>query len=103
MLAAAGRKRPKSQRAPAGTVLRMTLSERATLAVSISRARGGRRTAVGTLVRASAGLGALAIAFSGRIGRTALAPGTYAATVIAIDGAGNRSAPATVTLTIVRN
>jgi hypothetical protein len=102
VVASAGRKRPATKLAPAGTVLRMVLSERATLALSISRARGSRRTAVGTLVRTSAGPGALAIAFSGRIGRTALAPDTYVATVVAIDGAGNRSRPVRVAFTVVR-
>jgi hypothetical protein len=34
-----------------------------------------------------------AIAFSGRIGKRALARGTYRATLTATDPAGNRSAP----------
>ena len=77
----------KRKRAPAGTALRLTLSERATLAVSIER----RRVVRGTLVRASAGPGRATIPFSGRIGRRALSPGSYTATITAIDGAGNRS------------
>ena len=82
-IAAAKRKK----RVPAGTALRLTLSERATLAIAIER----RKVVRGTLVRASAGPGAVTIPFSGRVGRTALAPGSYTATITAIDGAGNRS------------
>lgn len=85
---------------PQGTVLRMRLSERATLAVSLTR-RGQRRPTA-TIVRFSARQGAAAIAITGRIGATVLAPGTYVATIIAIDGAGNRSRPAGIKLTVVR-
>jgi hypothetical protein len=93
----------KTKAARAGTVLRFGLSERATLAVEIARkAKGKRLKPAGTLVRANAQGGANAIAFSGRIGKTALAPGDYVATLTAIDGAGNRSAPATVAFSIVR-
>jgi hypothetical protein len=88
----AGRKR----RTPAGTVLRLGLSERATLAVSIGHGNVVR----GTLVRASAGPGDVTVPFSGRIGRRALPPGSYLATVTAIDGAGNRSKPARVRFAI---
>jgi hypothetical protein len=77
----------KRRRVPAGTALRFSLSERSTLAIAIER----RKVVRGTLVRASAGPGRVTIPFSGRIGRTALAPGSYTATIIAIDGAGNRS------------
>jgi hypothetical protein len=77
----------KRKRVPAGTALRLTLSERSTLAIAIER----RKVVRGTLVRASAGPGQVTIPFSGRIGRTALAPGSYTATITAVDGAGNRS------------
>ena len=78
----------------------MRLSERATLVISLTR-RGERRSAA-TIVRFSATPGAAAIAITGRIGATVLAPGSYTATVAAIDGAGNRSRPAAVKLTVVR-
>lgn len=97
-IAAARNKRAKA--APQGTVLRMRLSERATLVISLTR-RGERRSAA-TIVRFSATPGAAAIAITGRIGATVLAPGSYTATVAAIDGAGNRSRPAAVKLTVVR-
>ena len=92
----------KSKKTPRGTTLRMTLSERATLAASVGLRKGKRVTTVGTLVRAKAGPGTVSLAFTGRIGKTALKPGSYVATVTAIDGAGNRSKPRKINLTIVR-
>jgi hypothetical protein len=80
--------------------LRLQVSERSTLVIAF--VRRGRRQPTGTLVRFGAGPGAMAIPFSGRIGAAALAPGTYTATVTAIDGSGNRSRPATLALTVVR-
>jgi hypothetical protein len=54
------------------------------------------------MVRASAGPGALSVAFSGRVGSTALTPGAYTVNVTAIDGAGNRSQSRSAGFTIVR-
>jgi hypothetical protein len=82
----------------AGTMFRAVLSEQATLAIVIRHGRGVR----GTLVRAGRGPGAVAIHFSGRIGRTALAPARYTASFTAIDGAGNRSRPRTISFTVLR-
>jgi hypothetical protein len=95
--AIAGRKR-----APAGTALRLTVSERSTLAIAISSKAKKKTVVHGTLVRAGAGPGNVTIAFSGRLGRTALRPGSYTATVTAIDGAGNRSKAARVKFTVVK-
>ena len=39
--------------------------------------------------------------FSGRIGKRRLAPGRYRFVVTAIDAAGNRSAPRTISFTIL--
>ena len=39
--------------------------------------------------------------FSGRIGTKRLAPGRYRATLVAADGAGNRSAPARLRFRVV--
>ena len=88
--------------APTGSVLALTISERATLAIEISRTVRRKHTVVGMLVRESAGPGSVGLAFSGRIGATALAPGAYSLRVTAIDGAGNRSRPASGTFTVVR-
>jgi hypothetical protein len=76
-----------------GTVVRLRLSERATVVLAFRRSGGGGT--IGTIVRLGMAAGSGAIPFSGRIGRTALRPGTYVLTVTAIDGAGHRSRPAT--------
>lgn len=98
VIATAGRTRAKAS--ASGTVLRIGVSERATLIVTFTR--HGHRQPAGTIVRFGAGPGATPIRFSGRIGPTALAPGSYVATVVAIDGSGNRSRPAGIALTVVK-
>jgi PKD domain len=85
------------RRVPVGTLVHLTLSERATVAIVI-RHRG---TVRGTLVRGSVGPGPSTVAFSGRIGRKALAAGGYTAIVTAIDRAGNRSRNSKINFTIV--
>jgi hypothetical protein len=74
---------------PRGTTLRYTLSERAAVTIAITRA--GRSAAVRTLTRRGVS-GANRVAFSGRIGRKALASGRYVLTLRAVDAAGNRGA-----------
>jgi hypothetical protein len=98
VVATASKKRVKAS--ASGTVLRMGLSERSTLVVTFTR--HGHRQPAGTIVRFGSGPGATPVRFSGRIGATALAPGSYVATVIAIDGSGNRSRPARIALTVVK-
>jgi hypothetical protein len=71
-----------------GTTLRLNLSERATLVVTVKRGKVVR----GTLVRASAKPGGVSTHIGARFGGAKLRPGLYTATVSAIDGAGNRSA-----------
>jgi hypothetical protein len=56
----------------------------------------------GTLTRRGRPAGHNTIPFSGRIGRRALTPRDYRATVIATDPAGNRSAPRRATFAIAR-
>jgi len=58
-------------------------------------------TPAGTLTRASKA-GSTKVAFSGRIGRTALNPGTYRATITAHIGGGANSNSRTAMFTIVR-
>ena len=104
-----------------GTALEYTLSEAATVRIAISRRlpgrrRGGRCVATSPRLRRGAGCtrsvargsltrtshaGPNTVAFSGRIGSKALAPGAYQATLTAVDGAGRRSSPRTVRFTIV--
>jgi DNA-binding beta-propeller fold protein YncE len=113
----AGRRR----RAPRGSRLRFTLSERSDARIVIEQARTGRLvggrckpssrrlrkrrrctryTPAGTLARRGFPAGANTIPFSGRIGRRPLAAGRYRATVTATDRAGNRSRPTRATFTI---
>jgi hypothetical protein len=108
--------------AKVGTTLRFTLSETATVTVAFERASSGRRLGTscqaptarlrahkpctryvhaGTLTRRALRAGARQIAFSGRLGAKALAPGSYRVTLIATDAAGNRSRPHRLSFTIV--
>lgn len=104
---------------PAGTTLKLTLSEPASLRIAVVRPQAGRRahgrcragarrgrrctarTTLGTLSR-RLGSGPAAIAFSGRLGRRALRPGGYELRLVAADAAGNRSRAVVVRFTIVR-
>ena len=106
---AAGLHRP----VPRGTAFRFTLSERGRVAIRIDRLLPGRRVGrlclaatrarrfrprctrlvlQGTL-RRTPRAGRTSTPFTGRIGRRALAPGRYRATVRATDTAGNVSRP----------
>lgn len=108
--------------APArGSWLSYALSEPAAVTIVIARTASGRRVgracraatranrtrprctrlvSVGTL-RRDALQGLNRLAFTGRIGRRALAPGGYRATATATDAAGNISGPSTATFTIL--
>jgi PKD repeat protein len=110
-------------KAPRGTSFRFTLKAPAKVTIAITRsaagvrdgkrcvapsavrgARGGRCTRalkVGTLTRAHLHNGPNAIAFSGRIGRRALRPGSYTATLSARNAKG-RSKPIAVPFSVVR-
>jgi hypothetical protein len=55
-----------------------------------------------TLRRAKDVAGLNRIAYSGRVGRTKLRPGTYRATLTATDAAGNRSRARTVSFRVVK-
>ncbi|MBA3262092.1 MAG: M36 family metallopeptidase [Thermoleophilaceae bacterium] len=108
---------------PSGTAFTFRLSERATVRIAIERGSAGRvvrgrclpakrslrrrprctrYARVATLVRAYLPAGARQVAFSGRIGRRALRPGAYRATISATDPAGNRSRVVRLTFSIVR-
>jgi hypothetical protein len=108
-----------ARRKPRGTAFRFSLSEDARVTVAIQRALRGRRAngrcslragrgrrctvhrRVGSLVRTRAA-GTARVAFSGRIGRKALRPGRYRATVRASDAAGNAARPRTIAFVVVR-
>jgi hypothetical protein len=112
----------KRRKAKVGTTLRYTLTEAATVRITISQRASGRRrgrrcvaptrslrrarrcTRVvtrGTLTRTSH-VGRNSVAFSGRIGSRRLSPGRYQASLVATDAAGNKSATRTISFTIVR-
>jgi len=114
--------RHKAKRHKKGTTFRYTVSEPATVKIVIAqrvsgRRRGkrcvvstrklrharkcGRMITKGTLTRTSH-RGANRVAFSGRIGSKALAPGRYQATLIATDVAKHASRPKTIFFTIVK-
>jgi len=102
-----------------GTTIRFTVSEQATVAIRIDRVVAGRRSGkrcvtskrkgkrcsvfreAGTLTRKVAA-GRRSVRFSGRLGRRALKPGRYGATLVARDGAANSSRAVRVSFTIVR-
>ena len=97
---------------PTGTAFRYVLSTKARVQIAISRVRTGHRVgrrcklgktprgALPCLLSTRAGLlrrrghkGANTTAFSGRLGRRALALGHYQAAIVAIDARGRRSVP----------
>jgi hypothetical protein len=73
---------------------------RAVTRANRGRPRCTRYVTAGTL-RRSGKTAANQVAFSGRIGRRKLSPGTYRATAAAKDPAGNASAPSRTGFTIV--
>jgi hypothetical protein len=114
------RKRANSH-PPFGTTFRYTLSEAAHVTFTIERALPGRtsgracraptkrtrrsrrctRFVTPRVFTVTAPAGPHATKFDGHIGRTALQPGDYRATLIATDAAKRRSAPKRLTFRIV--
>lgn len=115
-------KKKKRKPTPAGTAFRFTLNTRANVAIAIERKTRGRKVGkqcrratrklrkrkacvrwvkAGTLKRNGSAAGRRTVAFSGRIGRKALAPGSYRATIKASNSAGT-SKPVTLAFTVVR-
>lgn len=105
-----------------GTTLRFGLSETATVTATIARKAAGRKQGKKCVAPGKAKPGAQrcwryltkgapkfagasgsnSVRFSGRVKGKALAPGSYRATLVARDGAGNASAPKVATFSIVR-
>jgi hypothetical protein len=56
----------------------------------------------GTLVRKHTRAGSNTVPFSGRLGKHALSPGAYRATLVATDAAGHRTKPLSLIFTVVR-
>jgi PKD domain len=104
---------------PAGSSLRFALTQASSIAIVLQRVVGGRTShghclatahrgrpctitqTAGTLRRASVPGGRVTIAFSGRVGPRALAPGQYLATVTATNTVGDASRPAHALFVIV--
>jgi streptogramin lyase len=117
-----GAKAARSSRpaAPSGSSLKFSLSEAATVTMSVSRKTAGRRVGKKCVApgKAKPGAkkcsryvlkgvqtitgkaGANKFAFSGKVGGKALKPGSYQASLTARDAAGNTSAAATANFTI---
>jgi CSLREA domain-containing protein len=116
---AAASKKGKSKGSPKGSSLNYTLSESASVLVTVESsgkknnkgkgkkkgAKASKKKKAAKKVKASFTIaspaGATAHAFSGKIGKTTLKPGKYKATLVATDAAGNPSAAQTVSFTIV--
>jgi DNA-binding beta-propeller fold protein YncE len=105
-----------------GSSFRFALSEQASVLVEVERALPGRRAGkrckepsrrlakraackrfarVARLGLGTRSPGENAIPFSGRVGKRALKPGAYRATIAATDAAGNRSVPSRAAFTIL--
>ena len=112
----------KAGTAASGTTLKFSLSEAATVTVSVAKAVPGRKSgrscvapgkakpgapkctrhlAKGSLTL-SAKSGANSSPFSGKLNGKALSPGSYQASFLARDAAGNASAPKAAAFTVVR-
>jgi hypothetical protein len=111
----------KKRRAPIGTTFRFALDRAATVTITIGRSTAGRRSGkrcvkptkrltqnrrctlvvkAGVLTRHGKPAGNT-VAFSGRVGRRALRPGSYVATFVARAG-GKSSAPKVLRFKVVR-
>lgn len=84
--------------------LRYTLSEKARVTVRIQRRLAGGRARYRTIgkVSARAATGTNRTRLSARIRRSDARPGRYRAVIVAVDAAGNRSAPKTATFRVRR-
>jgi Tol biopolymer transport system component len=93
----------RATRARRGSAFVFRLSEDARTTIAIKRCVRRRcAKTVAKLSRSGTRAGSNRVAFTGRIGRKALRPGRYRATVTATDAAGNVSAPRTIRFRIVR-
>jgi CSLREA domain-containing protein len=85
-----------------GNAFRFRLTEAARAVIRIDQRRGRRFARRGSLTRRSARAGQNSVAFRGRIGRRALRPGRYRASLVATDAAGNASRVRRITFRVVR-
>jgi hypothetical protein len=111
------------KRAPVGTAFRYTLSEAATVTITLQRPRPGRRVGkacraptrsnrkhrrctrhlgAGRLTRRNQGPGVVTTAFSGRVAKRKLSPGRYRAIIRGTAAAGASAAAGPVGFSVVR-
>ena len=110
-----------ARKTPKGTTFTFKLSAAAVSRITIAQQLNGRRKGkrcvaprrglkrkcmrlkkVGTLTREHTKAGANRVPFSGRLGKRALRPGKYKATLVATDAAGHKSKPLALTFTVVK-
>lgn len=105
------------------TTFKLRLSEGGSVRVVISRSARGRKVgnacrpqtrknrkrracsyqkSLGTITRSGSSAGDLSIVFNGKLGKRRLGPGSYRATFVVTDAAGNRSTAATLVFRVVR-
>jgi hypothetical protein len=93
---------PKKFTRKQGTKIRFNLSEPATVRFAVKRVRPKKPPRRATFSRRAAKAGDTAIGFNGRLKRNKfLPPGRYRLTAAATDSGGLKSAPRTVTFTIL--
>jgi hypothetical protein len=95
-------RRVKRSRAKVGTAFRLRLSEAAKLSIRIDKLERRRRVRRQGTLTSTQRAGAVSLPFRGKVGRRTLKPGRYRATLVATDGAGNRSRPKSLAFTVVR-
>jgi hypothetical protein len=110
-----------ARRTPKGTTFVFRLSAAAVSRIAIAQALPGRKRGArcvaprkglkkrctryvkkGTLVRNRTKAGSNRVPFTGRMGKRALRPGTYRATLTATDATGRRSKPVSLTFRVVK-
>jgi hypothetical protein len=96
--AVTARKEAKVKR---GTTIRFTLSEAGSVSIAIQSVKKRKVKTIGTLTRTGKA-GKNSVKFTGRLGRKALAVGSYRAVVGATDAAGNKAKTKTLSFKIVK-
>ena len=92
------RKKAKVKR---GTKIRFTLSKASSVSIAIQSVKKRKVKRIGTLTRAGK-RGKNSVKFTGRLGRKALAVGSYRAVIGATDAAGNKAKTKTLSFKIVK-
>jgi hypothetical protein len=84
-----------------GTKIRFTLSKASSVSIAIRSVKKGKVKTIGTLKRRGKA-GKNSVKFTGRLGRKALAVGSYRAVIGATDAAGNKAKTKTLSFKIVK-